>query len=99
MLGSGVRQCSRYATTRRRIWKRDAAYIAAFAAVYVVFLCSAFPAEPSPPQDSPKVSITPRSAAPRRAAAPRSNLRVDVRMILVPVAVTDPWQRPVMNLP
>ena len=24
MLGSEVRQCSRYATTRRRIWKRDA---------------------------------------------------------------------------
>jgi Ca-activated chloride channel family protein len=68
------------------------------AAGILVFLVSAFTAEPGL-QDGPQVSITPRSAGARKSPGTRSNLRVDVRMILVPVTVTDPWDRPVMDLP
>ena len=50
-------------------------------------------------QQPPRVSIVPRSVMPPKGAAPRPVLRVDVRMILVPVTVTDQWDRPVMDLP
>jgi VWFA-related protein len=72
--------------------------MAVLAAGIFSLLVSAFTAEPSL-QNDPKVSITPRPAGRRKTAATRSNLRVDVRMILVPVTVTDPWDRPVMDLP
>jgi VWFA-related protein len=54
---------------------------------------------PSPaqsPRDKP-VAIVPR-ARPDRSAKLPSNMRVDVRMVLVPVTVTDPWDRPVNGL-
>jgi Ca-activated chloride channel family protein len=98
MLGSEVRWCSTCATTGKRIWKRGVPSIAGIGAAALMFLCSGFSAEPTP-QEPPRVSITPRTIAPRRTATTRSNMRVDVRMILVPVTVTDPWDRPVMNLP
>ena len=50
-------------------------------------------------QADPRVSITPRSGPPSKSPTPRSNLRVDVKMILVPVTVTDLRDRPVMDLP
>jgi len=46
------------------------------------------------PQDQPKVSITPRE----KPASSKGNLRVDVKMVLVPVTVVDPTDKPVENL-
>ncbi len=46
------------------------------------------------PQDQPKVSLTPRE---KRAAA-NSNIRLDVKMILVPITVMDLTDKPVENL-
>lgn len=46
------------------------------------------------PQDQPKVSLTPRE----KRAAPSSNIRLDVKMILVPITVMDPTDKPVENL-
>jgi len=90
MLGSKVRQCSRSVSALR--------IAAVVIATGGVVLHPAFPAERGS-SDPPRVSIAPRSVAPRKGAAPHSNLRVDVRMILVPVTVTDPFARPVMDLP
>jgi VWFA-related protein len=51
------------------------------------------------PQDS-KVSIEPRAkpADPAAAAVPRSNIRVDTTLVLIPVTVTDPLNRFVTGL-
>jgi VWFA-related protein len=46
------------------------------------------------PQDQPKVSLTPRE---KRAQA-NSNIRLDVKMILVPITVMDLTDKPVENL-
>jgi Ca-activated chloride channel homolog len=46
------------------------------------------------PQDQPKVSLTPRE----KRASTNSNIRLDVKMILVPITVMDPADRPVENL-
>jgi Ca-activated chloride channel family protein len=49
--------------------------------------------------DDPKVSISPRVL--RRAVEPndrRGSIRVDVNLVLVPVTVTDSYERPVMGL-
>ncbi len=46
------------------------------------------------PQDQPKVSLTPRE---KRATA-NSNIRLDVKMILVPITVMDLTDKPVENL-
>ena len=45
-------------------------------------------------QDQPKVAITPRE----KPASANANLRVDVKMILVPITVMDPADKPVENL-
>jgi VWFA-related protein len=45
----------------------------------------------------PTISITPRNALPTRNA-PKSNVRVDVQMVLVPVTVTDKKDRPITDL-
>src|SRR5258707_6283164 len=50
--------------------------------------------DPSPNQ--PTVSITPREI---RKPAPRADIRLDVKMVLVPVTVTDATDRPVNDLP
>jgi VWFA-related protein len=49
--------------------------------------------------DHQRVSIIPDPVKPPQRTSPRSHMRVDVRMILVPVTVTDQWDRPVMDLP
>src|SRR5579864_2531058 len=49
--------------------------------------------------DGPKVSIIPRPS--KRAAKKNTNsgaIRMDVRVVLVPVMVTDTYQRPVKDL-
>lgn len=46
--------------------------------------------------DQPRVSITPR--APLHRAAPGANIRLDVKLVLIPVSVTDSWDRPVSGL-
>src|SRR3954452_20784614 len=46
----------------------------------------------------PNVSITPRKAE-NHGRLSASNLRLDVKVVLVPVTVTDSLDRPVMNLP
>ncbi len=45
-------------------------------------------------QDPPQVSITPRE----KPHSSNPNLRVDVKMILVPITVMDPADKPVENL-
>src|ERR1700757_2315645 len=51
------------------------------------------------PQPRPQVAITPRS---RLAASPgtrsNANLRLDVKLVLVPVSVTDALDRPINTL-
>jgi VWFA-related protein len=49
--------------------------------------------------DQPKVSIEPRAKPPSsRPAGPRSNIRVDTTLVLIPVTVTDPMNRFVTGL-
>jgi Ca-activated chloride channel family protein len=49
--------------------------------------------------NEPKVSITPRAKPPADAEAlPRSNIRVDTTLVLIPVTVTDPLNRFVTGL-
>ena len=98
MLGSELRRGCRCASTLSRISKRSTFRFAAVAGSIGLLLCSGYSAEPVP-QEGSRVSITPRTVVPKRNVVTHSNLRVDVRMILVPVTVTDPWDRPVMNLP
>src|ERR1039457_1294126 len=48
---------------------------------------------------SGQVTIVPRpKATPEEAAAPKTNLRVDLNLVLVPVTVCDPLNRPVTGL-
>ena len=49
-------------------------------------------------EEQPRVSITPRKLE-SRAARSASNLRVDVKIVLVPVTVTDAMDRPITTLP
>ena len=88
----------RCAAGRWRFWSRYTLRAAALAIGVTIFVCAGLPAA-SGLDDPPKINITPRAMAPKRGAARHSNMRVDVRMILVPVTVTDPWDRSVMNLP
>jgi Ca-activated chloride channel family protein len=46
--------------------------------------------------DQPRVSITPRET---RKPAPRAEIRLDVKTVLIPVTVTDARDRPVNDLP
>ena len=62
-------------------------------AVLSMFFRIGIPAERAP-QEQAKVSLTPRE---KRASA-NSNIRLDVKMILVPITVTDPTDKPVENL-
>ena len=49
-------------------------------------------------QDQPRVSVVPRLADAKTARLP-ATLRLDVRVVLVPVSVSDALDRPVHNLP
>ena len=51
----------------------------------------------APAQEGPAVSITPRKVD-ARGVRPPANLRFDVKVILVPVSVSDALDRPVNNL-
>lgn len=48
-----------------------------------------------PADGEPKVSLTPRQG---QAGAQQGSLRVNANLVLIPVLVTDPYQRPVMGL-
>lgn len=69
-----------------------AAHLTAVSAGILGALLVASPALPQEP-----VSITPRTAAIRRLTT-KSNIRLDVNLVLVPVTVTDYWNRPVTDL-
>ena len=60
----------------------------------VGFILGILPAADNPES---RVSLDPR---PKPAAAPatRSNIRVDTNLVLIPVSVTDPLNRPVTGL-
>jgi Ca-activated chloride channel homolog len=49
-------------------------------------------------EPEPKVAITPRRVEPQKRTS-AANLRVDLKMVLVPVSVTDALDRPVTTLP
>jgi Ca-activated chloride channel family protein len=76
-----------------RTWVRQLLRISSTLAVLSIFFPVGIPAE-RVPQDQANVSITPRE---KRAAA-NSNIRLDVKMILVPITVMDPTDRPIENL-
>ena len=49
--------------------------------------------------DEPKVAITPRVPLGRDTSAPRPGaIRLDVKVVLIPVTVTDVWDRPIAGL-
>src|ERR1017187_8542959 len=52
-----------------------------------------------PAQDAPQVTIAPRpKPAPKEEILPKSNIRSDVNLVLIPVTVTDPLNRFVTGL-
>ena len=48
--------------------------------------------------DDPRVAVTPRET-PRSRVQPAGTLRVDVKLILIPATVTDPYGAPFSGLP
>jgi hypothetical protein len=71
------------------------------ASVFAIWCASFFAPVPQARagDDNPTVSIVPR--APARTSQLKSraeSLRVDVNLVLIPVMVTDPWERPVQGL-
>jgi VWFA-related protein len=79
------------------LWRSSWRALPALAGILVV---GAFPTKELAAEDhspvEPRVSIIPR--APRKSG-PRSDIRLDVKMVLVPVSVTDLSDHPVNNLP
>jgi Ca-activated chloride channel homolog len=75
----------------RRLARRRSGAAAAFAMVAGLAACTGWAQEPT-------VSITPRRISIHRRAPVRGNIRLDVNLTLVPVTVTDLWERPVTNL-
>ena len=51
------------------------------------------------PTDQPRVSITPRERLPDAHSSPPGNIRLDVKVVLIPVSVTDSLDHPVNDLP
>ena len=51
------------------------------------------------PSDQPQASIGPRKRRPDANSAPHGNIRLDVKVVLIPVSVTDSLDHPVNNLP
>ena len=98
MPGPTVRHPYRYEAAPRRTRRRSALRILTAAIAFLISTASAF-ADDQVPSAEPKVSITPRDAPRSRSAPARSSLRVDVNQILVPVTVTDSWDRPITSLP
>src|SRR5436190_1243205 len=71
--------------------------------VFIGFFLSCFCNAPalnssSAQDDQTKVSITPRKLE-SRTDRPAPNLRLDIKMVLIPVTVADTLDRPVTNLP
>ncbi len=66
---------------------------------FVPCLLSAVVAAGTLAAQEPKVSLIPGPALHTRPSAPPSNFRLDVKMILVPVTVTDATDHPVTGLP
>jgi Ca-activated chloride channel homolog len=89
MLHPTVKRVSR----QGRIWGHSALHMPAVMAVLASLIGVPLAS------GQPRVSITPRPPAPNGGSSARSNLRVDVKMILVPATVTDRQDRPVMDLP
>jgi len=80
----------------RRIPGRSAFRVLSAASIALLSAAAALAAEQVPVAEA-QVSITPRDTRAARRDA-RSSLRVDVNQILVPVTVTDSWDRPVTTL-
>jgi VWFA-related protein len=81
----------------QRVWRRKAHRVLSAAAGIFLFSGAGFAAQGLPAE--PRVTIKPRSSLHARSAFTRSNLRVDVNMTIVPVTVTDLWDKPVLDLP
>jgi len=76
-------------------WIPQVLRISSAVAVLLMFFRTGVAAEWVPQEQAQaKVTITPRE---KRSAA-NSNIRLDVKMILVPITVTDPTDKPVENL-
>jgi Ca-activated chloride channel homolog len=73
----------------------------AIASVFAILSGSFFAAAPQAraEDDNPTVSIVPRAPAGSSQLKSRAeSLRVNVNLVLIPVMVTDPWERPVQGL-
>ena len=74
-------------------------YLAVFTATaFISASLSARLADDSPKQDDSRVAIVARPHAAKHTDAASANLRLDVRVVLIPVTVTDPLGRPVQGL-
>jgi len=73
---------------------REASYVIAFLAFSGVLSSRGLAADDL--SSGPRVSIAPRAS---RNPAPRPNIRLDVKMVLIPVTVTDSRDRAVNGLP
>ncbi|HWB86001.1 MAG TPA: VWA domain-containing protein [Bryobacteraceae bacterium] len=67
-------------------------------AVLTILAASGPAASPPSAGDEPRISITPRRMLPTRKSMTRPSLRLDVKMVLIPVTVTDLWDRPIKGL-
>jgi len=79
---------------RVRRWR--SLYIPVGISLAGLLLASGFAADRLIAPDQPNVSITPRA---RRNTEAPPNIRSDVKMVLIPVTVTDSMDRPVTDLP
>ena len=70
-------------------------YLGLGGALIAVQLSSGLYAEDTP-FDQPRVSIAPRERRPEVNSAPHGNIRLDVKVVLIPVSVTDSSMATVM---
>jgi Ca-activated chloride channel homolog len=89
-----VQQVAGGAVRPGRIWIRRVLQISSAAIILSILLPGAIPAGLFS-QDQPNVSIKPRE---KRSSSGSANIRMDVKMILVPITVLDPMDKPVDNL-
>src|SRR4051794_25353311 len=66
-------------------------------ALFTLSRFSASSAGEPEPQQEPRLATRSRAPDPRRQ--PSANLRADVKLVLVPVSVTDAVDRPIIGLP
>jgi Ca-activated chloride channel family protein len=97
MKGTTALDGSRNGSGRRTTPRSAQAALSAFAVLCGIFSATAGVARAT--EDEPRVSITPRVPPhPGELAGKPGSIRVDVNLVLIPVTVTDRYERPVRGL-